>query len=85
MPSNLTVVTVKLPNADLRRIPAGGKRSAFIRAAVAEKLTREGSPDWKPKTPFGRRLLALSDRYQGERLSPAEIAEEMRERRGTLD
>lgn len=85
MPSELTVVTVKLPKEDVRRIPVGESRSAFIRAAVAEKLAREGSPPWKPKTPLGRKLLALSDRFHGKRLNAEQIAHELRERRGGVN
>jgi hypothetical protein len=58
MPTDLKVVTVKLAKADLRGIPAGATRSAFLRAALSEKLEREGLPGWKPKMPLGRNLLA---------------------------
>ena len=84
MPTDLKVVTVKLPKSDLRRIPPGETRSEFIRAAVSEKLARLGCPPWKPKTPLGRKLLALSDRFDGERLDAEAIAQELRERRGGL-
>jgi Arc/MetJ-type ribon-helix-helix transcriptional regulator len=84
MPSDLTVVTVKLPNSDLRRMPPGETRSQFIRAAVAEKLARLDRPAWRPKTALGRKLLALSDRFEGERLDSEGIAEELRRRRGGL-
>ncbi len=82
MPTNLKVVTVKLPKSDLRRIPRGAPRSEFIRAAVTEKLARLETPARKPRTALGRKLLALSDRFEGERLEPEAIAQEQRERRG---
>lgn len=82
MPSELEVVTVKLPKSDLRRMPPGETRSQFIRAAVAEKLARLDRPPWKPRTALGRQLLALSNRYEGERLDAEAIAEELRQRRG---
>lgn len=82
MPTNLKVVTVKLPKSDLRRIPPGATRSEFIRAAVTEKLARLDAPAWKPRTALGRKLLALSERFGGERLEPEAIAQELRERRG---
>jgi hypothetical protein len=85
MQTDLKVITVKLPKADLRRFPTDTSRSAFIRAAVEEKLDREDLPVWKPKTPLGNKLLALSDRYHGERLDAAEISNELRERRGGVD
>jgi hypothetical protein len=84
MPTNLKVVTVKLPKSDLRRIPRGATRSEFIRAAVAEKLARQDIPDWKPRTALGRKLLKLSERFDGERLDAEAIAQELRERRGGL-
>jgi hypothetical protein len=84
MPTGLKIVTVKLPKQDLRRIPPGESRSKFIRSAVSEKLAREGHPEWKPKTAWGRKLLALSDRFNGQRLDNAGIAEELRERRGGI-
>jgi Arc/MetJ-type ribon-helix-helix transcriptional regulator len=85
MPTDLKVITVKLPKADLRRFPTDISRSAFIRTAVAEKLEREGLPAWRPKTQLGNKLLALSDRYHGERLDVAEMSEELRERRDGVD
>lgn len=83
MPTDLKVVTVKLPESDLARIP-GANRSEFIREAVAEKLATLEKPSWKPKTPMGRKLLALSNRFSGERLDARGIAEEIRQRRGGL-
>ena len=79
-------VTVKLPVADLRRIPRRN-RSAFIREAVREKLAHDEIKDWKPKTEFGRKLLALRQRNigSGATLLDAEgIAAEIRERREGL-
>jgi len=83
MPSNLKVVTVKLAKSDLYRIPTAN-RSRFIREAVSEKLARIDGPKWKPTTSLGKKLLQLSDHYQGERLDPAQIADELRERRGGI-
>ncbi len=82
MPTDLKIVTVKLPKSDLRRMPSGKTRSEFIRAAVSEKLAREGAPGWRPKTDLGRKFLALSDRFEGERLDAKAIGEELRQRRG---
>jgi Arc/MetJ-type ribon-helix-helix transcriptional regulator len=81
MPSDLKVVTLKLPKSDLYRIPAKN-RSEFIRQAVSEKLARLGRQEWKPKTDVGKKLLRLSNTFRGERLDPAQIAEEVRERWG---
>ena len=67
----------------MRRIPAKN-RSEFFRAAVREKLERQESPRWKPNTAFGRKLLALSNKYKGERLDAAAITDEIRQRRGGL-
>ena len=85
MPTDLQVVTVKLPKGELRRFPPGTSRSAFIREAIAEKLNRQGLPAWQPKTARGKKLLALSDRFEGERLGAAEINEELRARRGGIN
>jgi Arc/MetJ-type ribon-helix-helix transcriptional regulator len=84
MPTDLKIVTVKLPKADLRRIPRQQNRSDFIREAVSEKLDRLDSPEWKPKTPLGKTLVSLSNRFKGERLDADDIAAELRERRGGL-
>jgi hypothetical protein len=87
MPSDLKIVTVKLPKSDLRRIPVGEKRSEFIRAAVAEKLAKLNQPPWKPKTALGRKMAELRRRYiagGGELLDAAAIAKELRARRGGL-
>ncbi len=81
MTSDLKVVTVKLPKSDLYRIPAEN-RSEFIRQAVSEKLGRASGQEWKPRTALGKKLLQLSNKFRGERLSPAQIAEEIRSRRG---
>jgi Arc/MetJ-type ribon-helix-helix transcriptional regulator len=82
MPTDLKVVTVKLPKSDLRRIPRSATRSEFIREAVAEKLARIDVPAWKPRTSLGRKLLGLSERFNGERLDAEAIGEELRGRRG---
>jgi hypothetical protein len=79
-------VTVKLPVADLRRIPSRN-RSAFIREAVREKLAHAEKDGWKPRTELGRKLWALRQRHvdSGAPLLDAEgIAAEIRERRGGL-
>jgi len=83
MPSDLKIVTVKLPKADLYEIPVEN-RSEFIREAVSEKLARLGSRPWRPKSALGRKLLELSDQFRGDRLDPSGIVEEIRERRGGL-
>jgi len=62
MPTDLKVITVKLPKADLRRFPIGASRGAFIRAAVEEKRDWEGAPIWRTKTPLGHKPLALNNR-----------------------
>jgi hypothetical protein len=86
MTNGLKVVSVKLPAADVRRIP--GNRSRFVREAVAEKLARESQSRWRPKTPFGRKLLRLRQRFiaeGGELLDSEGIARELKSRRGGVD
>jgi Arc/MetJ-type ribon-helix-helix transcriptional regulator len=80
--TTLTTVSFKLAKRDLQRIPSRN-RSEFIRAAVQEKLSRQKS-GWKPKTALAKKLLALSEKFKGERLDAAGIAEEIRQRRGGL-
>lgn len=83
--TTLITISVKLPKSDVSRIPARN-RSAFIREAVREKLVRKGQR-WKPKTAFGKRLLALRAARirRGSRLFTAEeIDAEIRERRGSM-
>jgi Arc/MetJ-type ribon-helix-helix transcriptional regulator len=83
--TNLTTVSFKLPERDLRRIPARN-RSAFIRAAVQEKLSRRRQ-GWTPKTAFGKKLAVLRAAHiaRGRKLlSSDQILEEIRERRGGL-
>jgi Arc/MetJ-type ribon-helix-helix transcriptional regulator len=85
MTHDLKVLSVKLPLSHVRRIP--GNRSEFVRQAVAEKLAREASPAWKPKTTTGRKLLKLRTQFLaqgGELLDADGIAEELRQRRGGL-
>ena len=85
MTHHLKVISVKLPLSDARRIP--GNRSEFVRQAVAEKLARQPSPAWQPKTATGRKLLRLRNRFLeqgGELLDADGIAEELRRRRGGL-
>jgi hypothetical protein len=79
------VLSVKLLLSDIRRIP--GNRSEFVRQAVAEKLARESSPAWRPKTATGRKLLKLRNQFLaqgGELLDADGIADELRQRRGGL-
>jgi Arc/MetJ-type ribon-helix-helix transcriptional regulator len=85
MPTELKVITVKLPKSDLVRIPRGRSRSEFIRVAVSEKLDRLEKPAWKPKTPLGRALVRLRKKNiasGGELLDAQGIAAELRARRG---
>jgi hypothetical protein len=85
MTQDLRVLSVKLPLADVRRIP--GNRSRFVRQAVAEKLARESGPAWRPKTATGRKLLKLRNQFLaqgGELLDSNGIAHELRQRRGGL-
>jgi hypothetical protein len=85
MTQDLKVLSVKLPLADVRRIP--GNRSKFVRQAVAEKLARESGPAWRPKTATGRKLLKLRNQFLangGELLDANGIANELRQRRGGL-
>ena len=86
MTTKLKTISVKLPEEDLRRIPASN-RSEFIRDAVAEKLARPKSKAWKPRTALGRKLCSLRKRFVsqgGELLDAHGIARELRERRGGL-
>ncbi|MGD1086289.1 MAG: hypothetical protein ABSA47_16255 [Verrucomicrobiota bacterium] len=85
MTNHLKVLSVKLPLSDVCRIR--GNRSKFVRQAVAEKLARESSPAWRPKTATGRKLLKLRNQFLargGELLDAEGIAEELRQRRGGL-
>lgn len=82
----LRVISVKLPEQDLRCIPEAN-RSEFIRQAVAEKLARQASPKWEPKTPAGKLRRQLREkfiRHGGILLDADGIAEEIRQRRGGL-
>ena len=79
-------VSVKMPVKVLRRIPSENV-SDFIRQAVTEKLLRLDKPEWTPKTAHGKRLLALSRKFEkagGKLLEAGEIADEIRQRRGGL-
>jgi Arc/MetJ-type ribon-helix-helix transcriptional regulator len=85
MTDALATVSFKLPKHDLRRIPARN-RSRFIREAVQEKLSKQ-EPDWKPKTAWAKKLVAMRAAHvaSGARLlTPEEIMEEIRKRRGGL-
>jgi hypothetical protein len=60
----------------------------FVRKAVAEKLARENSPEWQPKTGFGRKLWRMrqANIESGEQpLSREEVLAELRDRRGGID
>jgi hypothetical protein len=61
MKHDYKVVSFRLSLSDVRRIP--GNRSEFVRHAVAEKLGRESSPAWRPKTAIGRKLLKLRNQF----------------------
>ena len=83
MKHDYKVVSFRLSLSDVRRIP--GNRSEFVRHAVAEKLGRESSPAWRPKTAIGRKLLKLRNQFLaqgGELLDADGIADELRQRRG---
>ena len=85
MTKNLQIISVKLPAADLRRIP--GNRSRFVRLAVAEKLERESRKVVQLETAAARKMLKLREQFiaqGGELLDSDGIAEELRERRGGL-
>jgi hypothetical protein len=79
----MATVSFKLSAADLKRIPAKN-REAFLRAAVREKLERQGIYRWKPKTVL--KLQALSEKHitGAKLLSLEEVREEIRERHGGL-
>jgi Arc/MetJ-type ribon-helix-helix transcriptional regulator len=79
----MRIISLKLPVEDLRRI-RDRNRSEFIRGAVREKLEREAGRKWRPRTPAGRKLLGLSEKFDGHRLDQSAIAEEIRQRRGGL-
>ena len=86
MTRTLQAVTVKIPLTDLRRIPEAN-RSEFIRSAVSEKLARQPTCEWKPKTATGKKLLALREKFirsGGELLDSDGIANELKQRRGRL-
>lgn len=77
-------ISVRLPEEDLRRIPARN-RSEFIRAAVAEKLARMEEAPVTAKRPTVRAMLALRQRFVaggGELLDADGLAAELRRRRG---
>ena len=73
-------VSIKVPMTLFRQIK--GNVSRFFREAAAEKLNRTPPPAWKPKTAHGRKLLALSNKFKGERLDAEGINRELRERSG---
>lgn len=73
-------VSIKVPMTLFRQIK--GNVSRFFRDAAVEKLTRTPPPAWKPTTARGRKLLALSNKFKGERLDAEGINRELRERSG---
>jgi hypothetical protein len=81
-----TLVSVKIPERILERIPAAGHgRSGFIVEAIEEKIARRNPAHWKPKSKRGRRLAALLERGRTERdplLSNEQAVRELQERRG---
>jgi Arc/MetJ-type ribon-helix-helix transcriptional regulator len=79
----MRTISLKMPDEDLRRIPSRN-RSLFVREAIQEKLEREGAKGWKPKNARGRKMLALSNKFDGDRVDQTSIAEELRLRRGGL-
>ncbi len=84
MTKGLSLVSVKLPLHDLRRIPSQN-RSRFIREAVAEKLERVKKPKWTPKTAYGKELWALRQKFiadGGKLLDREGIERELKERSG---
>lgn len=83
--SALKVISVKLPESDVRRIR--GNRSDFVRKAVSEKLQREAAAPWKPKTAAVKRMLKLREQFLaegGQTLNAAGISAELESRRGGL-
>jgi len=83
------MLAAKVPRAILKEVDrlAGDNRSAWVREAIEEKLHRETpcATDFKPKTAFGRRLLALRQRHLskgGPTLTLEEIRQEVARRRG---
>jgi hypothetical protein len=81
-----TVVSVKIPQGLLKRMPeAGNGRSRFIVEALEEKLARQLPEEWKPTTTRGRRLAKLLEQGMAERqplLDDEALARELRDRRG---
>jgi post-segregation antitoxin (ccd killing protein) len=86
MTETTTAISVKLPAKLAERIPAAGKgRSRFVVQAIAEKLSRQSAPEWKPTTERGRRMAALLADGSKERmplLNDEELEHELAKRRG---
>jgi hypothetical protein len=89
IPSGMTdtqVVSVKVPSALLRKLPAAGQgRSRFIIAAIEEKVGRRDTPKWKPRSDRGKRMAAILARGKDERLpllSDSDIEMELAVRKG---
>jgi hypothetical protein len=76
-------VSIKIPVEEFARIPKNNV-SRFFREAAREKLEREKKVKWNPTTAYGKKLLSLSRKYKGERLSDNEILRELKERSGGL-
>ena len=70
MTEELVMLASKIPATLLKQVDrmAGDNRSAWIRAAIQEKIEREGRAalKFKPKTALGRRLLALRNQHFAE-------------------
>lgn len=79
-------VSIKIPVQEFARIPKDNV-SKFFRDAAREKLAREEQPKWKPKTAYGKKLLALRQKFidsGGQLVDDDEILREIKERRGGL-
>jgi len=86
MTNSATTVSVKIPARILERIPAPGNgRSRFVVEALEEKLSRQPSAAWTPRTALGRKYAALLHKGRMERgpaMSEAAWERELAERRG---
>ena len=79
-------VSIKIPVQEFARIPKDNV-SKFFRDAAREKLAREEKPKWKPNTTYGKKLLALRQKFidsGGRLLDDDEVLREIKERRGGL-
>ena len=86
MTNAATTVSVKIPARILERIPAPGHgRSRFIVRALEKEIERQRPTEWNPTTKRGRMFAKLLEAGKAERgplISEAELAQEIRERRG---